>query len=250
MPKDMDPFNTPNRNPPWNRDELILALDLYFTLNGTLPRKDDPYIIELSALLIRVARLTKQRVNHNFRNTNGVSMKLANFQRLDPAHRDKGRIGLSRGGQEEEVVWKEFSSDRAHLRQVATSIRAAVESGEDITPVDEDDFCEADEGRILTRIHRLRERNRKLVEQRKAQALRLNGNLRCEVCGFDFSAQYGTHGDGFIEAHHIKPLHLIEPGTKTKLSDLALLCANCHRMIHARRPWLSLDELRQIITPR
>ncbi|WP_352230624.1 MULTISPECIES: HNH endonuclease [Asaia] len=45
-------------------------------------------------------------------------------------------------------------------------------------------------------------------------------------------------------------MHLIEPGTKTKLSDLALLCANCHRMIHARRPWLSLDELRQIITPR
>jgi 5-methylcytosine-specific restriction protein A len=33
-------------------------------------------------------------------------------------------------------------------------------------------------------------------------------------------------------------------GMATKLSDLALLCANCHRMIHARRPWLSMDELR------
>jgi predicted HNH restriction endonuclease len=24
---------------------------------------------------------------------------------------------------------------------------------------------------------------------------------------------------------------------------LALLCGNCHQMVHAHRPWLSLDEL-------
>ncbi|MEX2447811.1 MAG: hypothetical protein WD404_03595 [Solirubrobacterales bacterium] len=26
--------------------------------------------------------------------------------------------------------------------------------------------------------------------------------------------------------------------------DLALLCANCHRMVHAKRPWLSVEQLR------
>jgi hypothetical protein len=36
-------------------------------------------------------------------------------------------------------------------------------------------------------------------------------------------------------------------GQKTRLADLALLCANCHRMIHARRPWLTLDELRGLL---
>lgn len=37
--------------------------------------------------------------------------------------------------------------------------------------------------------------------------------------------------------------------TRTRLSDLALLCSNCHRMIHRRRPFASIDELRQKITP-
>ena len=35
-------------------------------------------------------------------------------------------------------------------------------------------------------------------------------------------------------------------GVKTRLSDLALVCANCHRMIHARRPWLSIEGLRDL----
>ena len=33
----------------------------------------------------------------------------------------------------------------------------------------------------------------------------------------------------------------------TKLEDLALICANCHRMIHAQKPWLSVEELRAIL---
>jgi 5-methylcytosine-specific restriction protein A len=36
----------------------------------------------------------------------------------------------------------------------------------------------------------------------------------------------------------------LRPGAKTRLSDLHLLCANCHRMVHAKRPWLTLDELK------
>ena len=103
------------------------------------------------------------------------------------------------------------------------------------------------EGRILTRLHRYRERNRKLVEQRKSKALRENVKLRCEACDFDFELRYGPRGRGFIEAHHTKALATLVENAKTKLEDLALVCANCHRMIHSQKPWLSIEELRAIL---
>jgi 5-methylcytosine-specific restriction protein A len=128
---------------------------------------------------------------------------------------------------------------------LAASIRAgstttAAETAED----GEDDALE---GRILTRVHRSRERNQKLVAKRKAQRrTECDGALKCEACDFDFVVKYGDRGDGFAECHHKIPL--AESGaTKTQLEDLAILCANCHRMIHVRKPMLSVDELRSLI---
>lgn len=34
---------------------------------------------------------------------------------------------------------------------------------------------------------------------------------------------------------------------KTTMADLALLCPNCDRAIRARRPWLTVDELKALI---
>jgi 5-methylcytosine-specific restriction protein A len=147
------------------------------------------------------------------------------------------------------LVWKEFAHDQARLAKVTAAIKATVQLAPEDQPSlgDEDDIAEADEGRILTRLHRSRERSRKLVEQRKAKALAQHGHLKCEVCEFDFEQRYGERGKGFIEAHHTKPIHTLAQGSKTKLEDLALVCSNCHRMIHAVRPWLTVDELRALL---
>ncbi|WP_242553951.1 HNH endonuclease [Pseudomonas protegens] len=48
-----------------------------------------------------------------------------------------------------------------------------------------------------------------------------------------------------IDVHHSKPLHTLQPGDKTKLADLALLCANCHRVVHSQRKWLSVAEVKE-----
>jgi len=100
---------------------------------------------------------------------------------------------------------------------------------------------------LYAQLHRTRERSRKLVEQRKQKALAEFGRLRCEVCRFDFEECYGDRGRGFIEAHHTKPLETLVEGSKTRLEDLALLCANCHRMVHSARPWLTVDEPRRLL---
>ena len=97
------------------------------------------------------------------------------------------------------------------------------------------------------RKHQSRERNRKLIESKKKSVLESEGLLACEACGFDFTAVYGVRGEGFVECHHTIPVSEMEQGAKTHVKDLALLCANCHRMIHRRAPWLEVEELRELL---
>ncbi|WP_280502149.1 HNH endonuclease [Nocardia farcinica] len=90
--------------------------------------------------------------------------------------------------------------------------------------------------------HFRRERDRKLRRKKIEQFRAIHSRLFCEVCGFDFEDVYGAHGSGYIECHHVVPLH-VSGETTTKLSDLVLLCSNCHRMIHYRPRWLTPQEL-------
>lgn len=230
------------RNPPWTRDELILALDLYLRHRQAPPGKQSREVAELSQVLNALSVHLSATRNTVFRNPNGVYMKMMNFRSLDPLFTAEGKVGLTRGNKQDAEVWTEFAHDLARLSALAQAIRLAVSSGTVLTG--EDDVAEAVEGRVLTRLHRMRERNRKLVERRKAKALRISGRLACEACGFDFQATYGERGRGFIECHHVRPVHtLASAGERTTEDDLALVCANCHRMIHATPVWVTIAEL-------
>jgi 5-methylcytosine-specific restriction protein A len=112
-----------------------------------------------------------------------------------------------------------------------------VPSGEEI------DGFDVLEGRLLMRLHMIRDRDPRL---RAKRILHAGGDLSCEACGFDFGKAYGQRGEGYIECHHTVPLYF-SGERKTKLSDLALLCSNCHRMIHRSSRWLTIDQLREVI---
>ncbi|MBS0235166.1 MAG: EVE domain-containing protein [Proteobacteria bacterium] len=116
------------RNPPWSRDELVLALDLYLRFRNAPPSKDSPEVAELSALLGRMGRGLGLTDAETFRNASGVYMKMMNFRRFDPDYTADGRVGFVRGNKEEEVVWSEFSSDPAALAAAVADIHAAVDS--------------------------------------------------------------------------------------------------------------------------
>lgn len=107
----------------------------------------------------------------------------------------------------------------------------------------EDDESSFPEGKESFRLHRRLERDGRLPRRVKAARLRETGRLECEVCRFDFSANYGPLGDGFIEAHHRRPVHQLDGNEKTKAVDLALVCSNCHRMLHRATPQMSVEEL-------
>ena len=103
------------------------------------------------------------------------------------------------------------------------------------------------EGKIVERAHKSRERNSKVINIAKANFIKKNGSLFCEVCGFDFEAQYGKLGKDFIEGHHTIAICTMEENHSTKPEDIAMVCSNCHRMLHKRRPWLKIHELRKIL---
>ena len=101
------------------------------------------------------------------------------------------------------------------------------------------------EGEIEFRMSRHRKREAALRARKIEQVEQLTGRLRCEVpgCGFDFHEVYGDRGRGFIEVHHKAPLaDRVEPSL-TRLEDLAVVCANCHAMIHRGGGVVPLNEL-------
>jgi 5-methylcytosine-specific restriction enzyme A len=238
------------RNPTWSRDELILALDLYLRHRERLPDSDDAEIVELSQILNSLFGEQAQDATL-FRNRNGVYMKLANFRAVDSLHTSQGKRGLSRGGNGVAELWEEFSNRGDELKLIASAIRAAAGDQASIAVTESDEeIAEAEEGRVLTRMHRVRERNRELVKRKRDVVLRETGRLACEACGFDFNDKYGEHGRGFIEVHHLLPLHALTPGSRTRIQDLAVLCANCHRMVHAKSKWLTLLKLKELLVER
>jgi predicted HNH restriction endonuclease len=107
---------------------------------------------------------------------------------------------------------------------------AAVVEGKRIPS--KDGIVEAAEGSLLLRKHFARERSRALVESKRSEAMDKHGKLACEICNIDLTALYGSWGTGAIECHHTKPVASLPPGYKTHLSDLVLICANCHRVLH------------------
>lgn len=235
------------RNPDWTRDELILALDLYMRNGREQLGSGHQKVQELSQLLNNLPIHAREFRESKFRNANGVSMKLGNFLSLDPAYEG---TGLERGSRLEKKVWEEFAPDPYRLRQTANAIRKNYQrvTAESIEPYgqneDEEEFRE---GKILTRLHKQKERNSRAVRRKKEKVLQETDRLTCEVCGFDFGEKYGELGHGFAECHHKEPVSELDENQKTKLSDLAIVCANCHRMIHRSDPMMRVDDLRQLL---
>lgn len=88
------------------------------------------------------------------------------------------------------------------------------------------------------------ERNPQL---RKA-AIKHHGTT-CKVCGYNFETFFGEYGKNFIEVHHLKPINsLKDPTSINPITEMTVLCANCHRMIHKnQKNILSIEQLRQLL---
>ena len=237
-------LSKPTRNRNWNRDEIILALDLYFDLAGKREDASNPRIIELSEFLNKLAR--DENKLHKFRNPNGVALKISNLRFFDPSRQG----GMPAGSELDRIILEEFYNNRETLKSIANKIKDSlnVSSDEGSYLIDIDEDAGAKEGKRIQRIHFAKERNKALVEKKKKSVLVATGKLECEVCSFDFFSFYGVLGLNFIECHHRVPLSKLNFEGTTKLKDLALVCSNCHRMLHrAGSDGCDIESLKDII---
>ncbi len=101
-------------------------------------------------------------------------------------------------------------------------------------PIDPE--LQAFEGELRRQFINHRKREAHFRREKIREALKENnGHLICEVakCKFDFFKFYGQLGGGYAQVHHKRPLGAApQQGQRTTLKDLAVVCANCHAMIH------------------
>jgi 5-methylcytosine-specific restriction endonuclease McrA len=102
------------------------------------------------------------------------------------------------------------------------------------------------ENRKAITSHLQRERSSYLATERKN-----HDDYVCQVCGLRFEDAYGKLGEGFAEAHHRIPLHRLTGKVRTRMEDLATVCANCHRMLHKMEGKQNdVEKLRTIVRGR
>lgn len=144
----------------------------------------------------------------------------------------KGGIGQSN-------VW---FADKDENQEIVNQVVALI-NGEAPGLPDVDQSKSIEEGNPRLVAHLRRERNAAIIKAKKASILKATGRLCCEVCGFDFKEFYGDPGEGFCEVHHLQPLSKADGKVRTELNDLAIICSNCHRVIHRLDPMPSIEGL-------
>ena len=172
--------------------------------------------------------------------TNSAVLLPINDRRLLIPRAVKGGIGQSN------VWYAQTPESKKILKQVFDLIK----SGQIENLPDIDLSNSALEGNPRLAAHLQRERSASLVKAKKNAVKKLTGKLCCEACGFDFEERYGDYGEDFCEVHHLLPLSMTDGVVKINLGDLAIVCSNCHRVIHRSIPILTIAKIRKILKSR
>ncbi|SFJ14795.1 5-methylcytosine-specific restriction enzyme A [Phyllobacterium sp. CL33Tsu] len=237
------PVTRGHGNPDWTRDETILALDLLYRFGKPLDRRHDA-VAELSNLLRHSQLHPPEKRTETFRNADGVALKLQNlFSAVEP-----GR-GLTYSKTDFEVVADFPRSGAGKLAEIARTLRTSLEMVDPRLPTVDPSSATMRfvEGRWLTIRHRQRDARlrRRLLTRAKGTA------LRCEMCDFTPPEFDLPVRESFFEAHHRTPLAEAERERETKVSDMALLCACCHRLIHrliaCQKQWIGVEDARSYL---
>jgi 5-methylcytosine-specific restriction protein A len=221
-------------NPDWTREETILAMAVLSSRGMKCPSKSSEEVGELSEFLRNCVIHAPSVRNAQFRNRDSVYMKMQNLLSCDLKPGRKGLVTTKT----DRAVWAEFSEAPQAAIAAARSIRSTLKTLETLIEVEPTERHEADgeysEGNLKLRTHRRRERARGLRSKVLSNARKGGGALQCEACGQAERLSLGPAAEAEFEVHHRTPLS--ESGTspvKTRVRDLALVCASCHRLVHA-----------------
>jgi len=231
-------------NPSWSRDETILALNLYFEGGRYVPGPSDVRVVGLSEVLRRLPVHVTAKKTDTFRNPDGVAFKLQNLHNVAT-----GR-GLANVSRMDRLIWSEFGGRQDVVKQLAEAILRGARELQLAEKSEEEEEVVFAEGRLLTRLHKQRERARGL-RRRILKARFARGALTCDMCSRQSAALNQRIADAAFEIHHVIPLSSAQERA-TRLSELALLCASCHRILHRAiadcGTWIGFPEAKQLVS--
>ncbi len=230
-------------NPDWTREELILALNLYYDLDQGQMHKNHPEIIQVSNEL-RVLNIHKNIPDPiKFRNPSGISRRLGNFKTMDSGYKGEG---LPNSGKLAKEIFKEFKNHRDKLRKEADLIRQLyLKPSSKINIVEQPKMNYKSE--FFYQYHRNRETDPLVKKELLSKGKK---KLKCEVCGFDSVAFYGEIGNDLLEIHYDKEL-VEEPGFEaSNLDDFIIVCSNCHKVLDKNFGVIGASDLRKLIRKR
>jgi len=216
----------------------VQTLPFLFELQEKLPKKGLSYIMACQAYMRQTHHILKQHL-HPFLFLENWNALFTSDQAFDIS--DKTKLSS--------VDWNWIVQDfHLFVHRKILNLYKPNALKRLTTPLEENDLI-AKEGAATLSTHLKHERNTALIQKIKSKAFKDNPYLNCEVCGFSFVLTYGELGQGFIEAHHLIPI-----GNRarriTKKNDIALVCSNCHRMLHRNfsdTP-LTLTQLKEIMS--
>lgn len=233
----------------WSRDELILVLELYFrSENQFKVAKSD---LEEYSKILRAMHSETDRKNPSLRSPASVQMKLRAYIGLDDFWRNQGKKGLAdRATKAAKAIWYEFHDKPREVQALAEKIKKAKwyqyeAEADDL--LGQSELSEYTEGERRLTLHYTQGRNAALRKSKMADFKKVWSKLFCEVC-FTKNTEYEEPiRDHTFEVHHIVPLSEIDEAQTTTISDLAILCANCHRAIHGYGEVPTIQDMRKML---
>jgi putative restriction endonuclease len=160
----------------WNRDELILALDLYCRIPFGKLHHTNTQIVELA-----------QKIG---RTPSAVSMKMCNFASFDPTHKKRNIQGLQHSGKQDKIIWDEFCDHWESL--VLESQTIGDQLGIKPAPVFEPEY---EAGDMVTEI--VRTQKVRIVQRFFREAVLSSYLFQCSICSLNVP--------GLLNASHIIP---------------------------------------------
>lgn len=250
------------KNPAWTKEEIILALDLYFKKinSGASFNRTEPEIIELSYLL-RLANFHPDNTkSENFRSVDSIVFKLNNIMYIDKGKGAKNHSDLDLS------TYQEFVNDRTNLTILAKKIRTKIFEKTLIKnkEIEEDFNTEVQKSKIMSeeelksipntieisknvKNYNYFKRNSKL-----SKTVLFKSDYKCEACNVKtFKSKSGM--PNYVEAHHLIPINqqyndIFKMEYKMYKSldiecNIVSLCPNCHAKFH----YGDSDEVKEII---
>jgi hypothetical protein len=107
-----------------------------------------------------------------------------------------------------------------------------------------------EEGKKRLVTHLIKERARGLILAKRSAVRAEHGCLVCEACDLKSRDLLSPEGEACFEVHHRIPIGTLTETRQTTVEELAMLCANCHRIIHRSDPMITVEKLRERLRGR